>query len=160
MHVVVPNAPFGGVGGSGHGSYHGKYGFDAFSHERTVLSMPTWMDKLLAFRYPPWNMANLSKIAVKNSLGFKRGETMADQKIKKGRGMFVLGSDKRVARGGDYRYFAREAFVKALGVNGRRVLSVILAGLLLKAAFSEQTVLAIAAEWVAFGKRVLFDSWR
>ncbi|KAF5026814.1 hypothetical protein F66182_1098 [Fusarium sp. NRRL 66182] len=81
MHFGVPGAPFGGVGDSGQGYYHGAYGFLAFSHQRTILEMPTWMDKLLAFRYPPYTMNNMSKLVVKNSLGFRRGETMDDQVV-------------------------------------------------------------------------------
>lgn len=81
MHAAVPNAPFGGVGESGYGAYHGVWGFLAFSHQRTVVSMPTWMDKLMGFRYPPFDLKNLSKIAIKNNLGFKRGEGMQDQKV-------------------------------------------------------------------------------
>jgi aldehyde dehydrogenase (NAD+) len=86
MHAGVPNAPFGGVGESGYGSYHGMYGFLAFSHQRIVLELPTWLDAVFGFRYPPYNMKNLSTIAVKNKLGFKPGETMADQKIKSMKG--------------------------------------------------------------------------
>lgn len=86
MHVAIPNAPFGGVGGSGYGAYHGKYGFDTFSHERSVVALPNWLDKMLAFRYPPYTMSDLGKIRVKNNMGFKRGEGMADQKIGKRRG--------------------------------------------------------------------------
>lgn len=91
MHAGVPNAPFGGVGESGYGSYHGMYGFLAFSHQRVVLALPTWLDSLLSFRYPPYDINNLAKIAVKNKLGFKPGETMADQKIKsvKGHSLFT-----------------------------------------------------------------------
>lgn len=90
MHVAIPNAPFGGVGASGYGAYHGKYGFDTFSHERSVVALLNWLDKMLAFRYPPYTMSDLGKIRVKNNMGFKRGEGMADQKIKKvGRGAFM-----------------------------------------------------------------------
>lgn len=81
MHYGVPGAPFGGIGDSGMGYYHGKYGFMAFTHQRTVLEIPAWLDKLLAMRYPPYDMGNRSKVAVKNRLGFRRGETMEDQTI-------------------------------------------------------------------------------
>lgn len=89
MHVAIPNAPFGGVGGSGYGAYHGKYGFDTFSHERSVVALPNWLDKMLAFRYPPYAMSDLGKLKVKNNMGFKRGEGMADQKIGKKTGKKV-----------------------------------------------------------------------
>lgn len=83
MHVTVPNAPFGGVGGSGYGAYHGRYGFDAFTHHRSVVALPNWLDKMLAFRYPPYLKEDLNKIRVHNNLGFKKGEGMADQKVRK-----------------------------------------------------------------------------
>lgn len=82
MHAGVPNAPFGGVGESGTGYYHGKYGFLAFTHLRTVVELPTWLEKLLAMRYPPYDRGNKDKLAVKNTLGFCRGETMQDQKLR------------------------------------------------------------------------------
>jgi acyl-CoA reductase-like NAD-dependent aldehyde dehydrogenase len=52
MHISVPDAPFGGVGDSGIGAYHGKYGFETFSHKRTVASKPTWLD--LKLLYAPY----------------------------------------------------------------------------------------------------------
>jgi aldehyde dehydrogenase (NAD+) len=52
MHVGVPELPFGGVGNSGMGSYHGEAGFRTFSHERSVLRRPVRLD--LPFRYPPY----------------------------------------------------------------------------------------------------------
>lgn len=42
LHVAVEHLPFGGVGKSGHGAYHGERGFREFSHERSVLVMPQW----------------------------------------------------------------------------------------------------------------------
>jgi aldehyde dehydrogenase (NAD+) len=81
MHAGVPGAPFGGVGESGMGYYHGKYGFLAFSHTRTIVAPPTWLDKLMSFRYPPFDIRNRNKLAVTNRLGFKRGEKLEDQRI-------------------------------------------------------------------------------
>ena len=52
MHVASDKVPFGGVGNSGMGRYHGKDSFLAFSHTRTVLVSPTWID--LPVRYPPY----------------------------------------------------------------------------------------------------------
>ncbi|EXJ90169.1 aldehyde dehydrogenase (NAD+) [Capronia epimyces CBS 606.96] len=83
MHAGVHGAPFGGVGESGYGFYHGKYGMEAFSHKRTVVNLPLWVDKLMSFRYPPFVPSNKSKFEVKNRLGFKKGETLKDQKIRK-----------------------------------------------------------------------------
>ncbi|RHY35409.1 hypothetical protein DYB32_000128 [Aphanomyces invadans] len=46
------NLPFGGVGASGMGRYHGKYSFDTFSHEKAVMRKSFWLD--LPQRYPPF----------------------------------------------------------------------------------------------------------
>ncbi len=53
MHVLAPQLPFGGVGESGMGAYHGKWGFMAFSHRKPVLVMPTKPD--LSVMYPPYS---------------------------------------------------------------------------------------------------------
>lgn len=52
MHIANENVPFGGVGMSGMGSYHGKLSFDAFTHYRSNIISPTWID--LPFRYMPY----------------------------------------------------------------------------------------------------------
>jgi aldehyde dehydrogenase (NAD+) len=44
-HLMNPNLPFGGVGGSGYGAYHGKAGFDEFTHKRSVLHQDTTIMK-------------------------------------------------------------------------------------------------------------------
>ena len=59
MHVANSKIPFGGVGNSGMGSYHGERSFLAFSHERSVLVTPTCID--LKFRYMPYKMFKLVK---------------------------------------------------------------------------------------------------
>ncbi|MEN8229690.1 MAG: aldehyde dehydrogenase family protein [Bacteroidota bacterium] len=51
MHFINMNAPFGGVGASGMGHYHGKSGFEAFSHHKSVMIKPTWFELFL--KYPP-----------------------------------------------------------------------------------------------------------
>ncbi|KAI1341373.1 aldehyde dehydrogenase [Xylariaceae sp. FL0016] len=53
MHGSIPTLPFGGVGESGQGAYHGKASFDCFTHRRTVVQTPGWMDKLMRVRYLP-----------------------------------------------------------------------------------------------------------
>ncbi len=52
MQVLPPDLPFGGVGASGMGAYHGKSGFDSFSHHKAVLRKPTKPD--LKLLYPPY----------------------------------------------------------------------------------------------------------
>lgn len=59
MHIANENIPFGGVGNSGMGSYHGKRSFDAFSHQRSVVTTTTLLD--LPFRYMPYKMFGLVK---------------------------------------------------------------------------------------------------
>jgi aldehyde dehydrogenase (NAD+) len=51
-HLANPHLPFGGVGSSGQGNYHGKASFDAFSHHKSVLKKPFRPD--LPLRYPPY----------------------------------------------------------------------------------------------------------
>ena len=53
IHLATSEMGFGGVGESGMGSYHGKTGFDAFSHIKSVVDKKTWMD--LPMRYQPYN---------------------------------------------------------------------------------------------------------
>ncbi|MGV8939003.1 MAG: aldehyde dehydrogenase [Allorhizobium sp.] len=48
------NLPFGGVGDSGTGAYHGKTGFDTFSHAKSIVERSTWLDPRL--KYPPYRM--------------------------------------------------------------------------------------------------------
>ncbi len=60
MHLVPENLPFGGVGNSGMGSYHGKKSFETFSHQRSVLIRGTFLD--IALRYPPFTNKKLSLI--------------------------------------------------------------------------------------------------
>lgn len=52
IHVSNKHLPFGGVGYSGMGNYHGKKSFLTFSHERSIMKSPTWID--IIFRYPPY----------------------------------------------------------------------------------------------------------
>ena len=59
MHIVNHQTPFGGVGNSGMGSYHGKDSFMAFSHRRSVVCTPTWVD--MPFRYMPYKLFALIK---------------------------------------------------------------------------------------------------
>ncbi len=52
IHLATSEMAFGGVGESGMGSYHGKYGFDAFSHYKSIVDKKTWLD--LPMRYQPY----------------------------------------------------------------------------------------------------------
>uniref|UniRef100_A0A5B6Z862 Aldehyde dehydrogenase n=1 Tax=Davidia involucrata TaxID=16924 RepID=A0A5B6Z862_DAVIN len=57
LHLAVPTLPFGGVGESGMGSYHGKFSFDAFSHKKAVLYRSFVGDA--PARYPPYTPGKL-----------------------------------------------------------------------------------------------------
>ncbi len=52
IQMAVPGLPFGGVGNSGMGAYHGKHSFDCFTHRKAVLRKPTALDP--TFMYPPY----------------------------------------------------------------------------------------------------------
>lgn len=52
LHVANHNIPFGGVGNSGQGRYHGKASFEAFTHYKGIMSSSRWFD--LAAKYPPY----------------------------------------------------------------------------------------------------------
>lgn len=56
IHLASTELSFGGVGESGMGSYHGKYGFEAFSHIKNIVDKKTWLD--LPMRYQPYTKAN------------------------------------------------------------------------------------------------------
>ena len=53
VHLATPEMPFGGCGESGMGSYHGKFGFDTFTHKKSILDKKTWFD--LPIRYQPYS---------------------------------------------------------------------------------------------------------
>jgi len=60
MQLTNSNLPFGGVGFSGLGSYHGKAGFDTFSHFKSILDKPFWIEPGL--KYPPYSNLKLKII--------------------------------------------------------------------------------------------------
>ena len=67
-HMIGTGLPFGGLGESGMGAYHGRAGFDAFSHQRAVLRRATWLDT--PFRYPP---ARLSLAGLRRAMHYLLG---------------------------------------------------------------------------------------
>jgi aldehyde dehydrogenase (NAD+) len=58
LQVAIWGLPFGGVGDSGIGAYHGKTSFETFSHLKSVLKKPFWFD--LAWRYAPMQGSSTS----------------------------------------------------------------------------------------------------
>ncbi|KAK9457952.1 Aldehyde/histidinol dehydrogenase [Dipodascopsis uninucleata] len=55
LNVSTLYLPFGGVGTSGTGSYHGKFSFDTFSHKRAVLTHPFWVNVITGLLFPPYS---------------------------------------------------------------------------------------------------------
>ena len=53
IHLVSESLPFGGVGESGMGQYHGRFGFETFSHLKSIVDKPFWLD--LPMRYQPYS---------------------------------------------------------------------------------------------------------
>ncbi|CEP63575.1 hexadecenal dehydrogenase LALA0_S08e05732g [Lachancea lanzarotensis] len=74
LHVVAVDAPFGGIRESGQGNYHGIWSFAAFTHERTVVKQPYWIEFVNGVRYPPFSTKKLSlaRASIENKPGFKR----------------------------------------------------------------------------------------
>ena len=52
VHLANPKLPFGGIGNSGYGSYHGKYSFELFTHNKSIVKRGMWYDNKL--RYAPY----------------------------------------------------------------------------------------------------------
>lgn len=64
VHLTNPELPFGGVGHSGMGHYHGKYSFEAFTHPKGIMRTATWLD--VPVKYPPFkNKMKYVKMLVK-----------------------------------------------------------------------------------------------
>ena len=59
MHIANEHLPFGGVGNSGMGRYHGRDSLYSFSHRRAVVTTPTWID--VPFRYMPYRLFRFIK---------------------------------------------------------------------------------------------------
>lgn len=59
MHISNSNLPFGGVGNSGMGNYHGKYSLETFSHRKSIFIKPKWEP---ALKYPPYTATKFKLI--------------------------------------------------------------------------------------------------
>ncbi|KAI9900353.1 hypothetical protein N3K66_004615 [Trichothecium roseum] len=103
-HASTPQAPLGGVGGSGNGNYHGYYSFKAFSHQRNIAQVPNWADKVLRVRYMPFNKSDLSQYL---KLSSKKPNFDRAGNVKRGLGYwlgFVLGLGGKSAKGAVARW--------------------------------------------------------
>lgn len=128
---VVRTLPFGGVGESGWGAYHGENGFLAFSHRKAVLEMPGWMEIAQKSRYPT-NYTDATpkrmKMVMTARLGFSRPISVEHERraieAKKNRRTLYLG-------------FLLVLVGAAAGLGGRRV-AAFLAGLKAKLGFGSK----------------------
>lgn len=60
VHMTLPSLPFGGIGASGFGSYHGRWSFETFSHRRGCMMRSWGLEKINTLRYPPYQDRSLS----------------------------------------------------------------------------------------------------
>ena len=60
IHLATPHMPFGGVGASGMGSYHGRQSFETFTHFRSIVKKAAWLD--LPMRYHPYTADKLRMV--------------------------------------------------------------------------------------------------
>ncbi|KAM4701665.1 aldehyde dehydrogenase family 3 member A2 isoform 2-T2 [Discoglossus pictus] len=74
MHFTVVELPFGGVGHSGIGAYHGKHSFDTFSHKRSCLIKSLAMEGVNKLRYPPYSLKKVewAKFLLMNQVNKKK----------------------------------------------------------------------------------------
>lgn len=72
MHAGIEGLPFGGVGYSGMGAYHGKHTFDTFTHPKAVMKRKLSLEFTNELRYPPYDHAKLKWIS---ALLFKKAES-------------------------------------------------------------------------------------
>jgi hypothetical protein len=68
VQFLCDTLPFGGVGQSGFGRYHGKYSFDTFSHEKAVMHRHLFLE--IEPRYPPWSKFKLEFIRLAYKLNY------------------------------------------------------------------------------------------
>jgi aldehyde dehydrogenase (NAD+) len=94
LHIAACDVPFGGVGNSGQGRYHGPHGILTFSHLRThINALPAWMEPLISGRYPPYSVAKAHKMNPPVSPPFDRDgndKTSARSKWTFGFGVLAL----------------------------------------------------------------------
>ncbi|XP_030646888.1 aldehyde dehydrogenase family 3 member B1 [Chanos chanos] len=68
LQSLMAGLPFGGVGSSGMGSYHGRYSFDNFSHKKSCLLRSTRIEFMTYLRYPPYEERNMNLMTLASSL--------------------------------------------------------------------------------------------
>lgn len=73
MHVTLTSLPFGGIGSSGLGMYHGQFTFDTFTHHRGCLQRSTGLEPINTLRYPPYSTHKMDLVRTATSVK-RRGE--------------------------------------------------------------------------------------
>ncbi|ORX40867.1 Aldehyde/histidinol dehydrogenase [Kockovaella imperatae] len=88
--------PFGGVGASGYGAYHGEDGFKTFTHQKSTLEIPLYFEPLMSLRYPPitaFGQTVLTSLLLTGS-SFNRPRSVRDERIRWYQGlpwMYIVG---------------------------------------------------------------------
>ncbi|KAL9594157.1 MAG: hypothetical protein Q9219_007194 [cf. Caloplaca sp. 3 TL-2023] len=100
FHGAIPTLPFGGVGDSGQGAYRGRSSFECFSHRRSVITTPGWMEGLLDVRYPPYE----GKLAKFQKMSQLKPDFDRDGKVKFSLISFILSLGAGSKTGGLVRY--------------------------------------------------------
>jgi hypothetical protein len=77
---VANGLPLGGVGTSGYGQYTGKFGFDTFTHLRSSMDTPTFLDIALKSRYPPYTVRHAFQSATLDLTTPTEGKGEADRR--------------------------------------------------------------------------------
>lgn len=83
IQFIVPGLPFGGVGTSGIGNYHGYHSFLTFTHERPTLNLPTWTEILLNSRYPPYTPFKSTLVKLLTGASPLKGKSNPDPPVLK-----------------------------------------------------------------------------
>lgn len=120
-HGSIHCAPFGGVGKSGMGNYHGVYSFKSFSHQRTIARTPNWVEKLLRARYMPYKASELKRLQVmsRKKMNFDR-----DGNVNKGLGYWlglIFGLGSSGAKGAVIRWGLVIALAISLGLKKKSI---------------------------------------
>lgn len=101
MHGALPTMPFGGVGDSGQGAYRGQASFECFTHRRSIVSTPGWMEGLLNVRYPPYE----GKLAKFRQMGLLKPNFDREGKVNFSLASYILSLGAGSKTGGLIRYF-------------------------------------------------------
>ena len=102
FHGSIPQLAFGGVGDSGQGAYRGKASFDCFSHRRSIVKTPGWMEGMLAVRYPPYD----GKLAKFRTMSEAKPNFDREGKVTYGLAGYILNLGAGTKSGGLLRYLA------------------------------------------------------